>query len=172
MSISVSLVRLQPRPRCRCRCRVPAWRAAGSLPGSPFCVPPCCHHCSASVFTTARSLGLPWADNQWSRCWQVWSVCRRTPSLTTRCSSLFWLWLWYWLCPSSSTSPLPSSTSLLSATARFSIVFAAILLPAAPLTATPKPACVPLPLSPSTHCLVLPLSLVKGAQKGPTKLAK
>lgn len=57
--------------------------------------------------------------------------------------------------------PLPSLPLFHpSATARFSIVFAAILLPAAPLTAASP--------CPSTHCLIL----VKGAQKGPTKLAK
>lgn len=31
----MSLVRLQPRPRCRCHRWVPAWRAAGSVTGSP-----------------------------------------------------------------------------------------------------------------------------------------
>lgn len=50
------------------------------------------------------------------------------------------------------TAPLyPLYLSFPSATARFSIVFAAILLPAAPLTAASP--------CPPTHCLILPLSL-------------
>lgn len=62
--------------------------------------------------------------------------------------------------------PLPSLPLFLpSATARFSIVFAAILLPAAPLTAAS-----PCPSSPN-HCLILPLS-AEGSPKGTYEIGK
>lgn len=64
-------------------------------------------------------------------------------------------------------SLFPLYLFLPSATARFSIVFAAILLPAAPLTAAS-----PCPSS-ANHCLILPLSLSgEGSPKGTYEIGK
>lgn len=140
-------------------CPESSWPA--SLP-SPISHPPSTrrHWATASVFTTTRSLcALRPSRGRQSVEPLLTSVECLPPHSFTHDSRQTPPELGVSLSPS---PPLFLSLPLFlfHSAARFSIVFAAILLPAAPLTAAPK---YPTPYPPPPLlCLVLPLSPVKG----------